>query len=107
MIPVALGGEIVSTFGRPELVKLGECKVIEEVMIGEDKVSASFSHKCGILSSTDVYMPVYNKQFHLGSTQIWNKLKPKEPMMLYSWKAVYNAFHLLPLHIFYASSEGT
>ena len=61
MIPVALGGEIVSTFGRPELVKLGECKVIEEVMIGEDKVSASFSHKCGILSSTDVYMPVYNR----------------------------------------------
>lgn len=34
-----LGGEIVSTFGRPELVRLGECKVIEEVMIGEDKVS--------------------------------------------------------------------
>ena len=33
-----LGGEIVSTFGRPELVRLGECKVIEEVMIGEDKV---------------------------------------------------------------------
>ena len=35
---VHLGGEIVSTFGHPELVKLGECKVIEEVMIGEDKV---------------------------------------------------------------------
>ena len=28
----------MSTFGHPELVKLGECKVIEEVMIGEDKV---------------------------------------------------------------------
>ena len=39
---VFLGGEIVSTFGRPELVKLGECKVIEEVMIGEDKVSDLF-----------------------------------------------------------------
>lgn len=35
---IFLGGEIVSTFGRPELVKLGECKVIEEVMIGEDQV---------------------------------------------------------------------
>ena len=35
---VHVGGEIVSTFGHPELVKLGECKVIEEVMIGEDKV---------------------------------------------------------------------
>ena len=32
------GGEIVSTFGSPEKVKLGECKLIEEVMIGEDKV---------------------------------------------------------------------
>ena len=38
-LAVCVGGEIVSTFGRPELVRLGECKVIEEVMIGEDKVS--------------------------------------------------------------------
>lgn len=33
-----LGGEIVSTFGRPELVRIGTCKLINEVMIGEDKV---------------------------------------------------------------------
>ena len=32
------GGEVVSTFDHPELVTLGECDVIEEVMIGEDKV---------------------------------------------------------------------
>lgn len=31
-----LGGEIVSTFEHPELVKLGTCKLIEEVIIGED-----------------------------------------------------------------------
>ena len=43
MAIIFLGGEIVSTFGRPELVKLGECKVIEEVMIGEDKVSSFLS----------------------------------------------------------------
>lgn len=30
------GGEIVSTFENPALVKLGECKLIEQVMIGED-----------------------------------------------------------------------
>lgn len=30
------GGEITSTFDHPELVKLGHCKLIEEVMIGED-----------------------------------------------------------------------
>jgi T-complex protein 1 subunit beta len=28
----------VSTFGNPEKVKLGSCKLIVEVMIGEDKV---------------------------------------------------------------------
>ena len=33
------GGEIVSTFGSPEKVRLGKCKLIEEVMIGEDKVT--------------------------------------------------------------------
>ena len=33
-----VGGEIVSTFSRPEGVKLGSCKLIEEIMIGEDKV---------------------------------------------------------------------
>mmetsp|Transcript_15780 Transcript_15780/g.24231 ORF Transcript_15780/g.24231 Transcript_15780/m.24231 type:complete len:529 (-) Transcript_15780:55-1641(-) len=32
------GGEVVSTFDHPELVTLGKCDVIEEVMIGEDKV---------------------------------------------------------------------
>jgi T-complex protein 1 subunit beta len=32
------GGEIASTFDHPELVKVGECKLIEEVMIGEEKM---------------------------------------------------------------------
>jgi len=32
------GGEIVSTFEHPELVKLGTCKLLEEIMIGEDKM---------------------------------------------------------------------
>jgi len=33
-----LGSEIVSTFDHPELLKLGSCKLIEEIMIGEDKM---------------------------------------------------------------------
>ena len=33
-----LGGDIVSTFDNPGEVKLGQCRLIEEVMIGEDKV---------------------------------------------------------------------
>jgi len=32
------GGEIASTFDRPELVSLGECALIDEIMVGEDKL---------------------------------------------------------------------
>ena len=35
----------MSTFGEPDKVKLGRCKVIEEVMIGEDKL-IRFSGVC-------------------------------------------------------------
>uniref|UniRef100_A0A8C9ZBA2 T-complex protein 1 subunit beta n=1 Tax=Sander lucioperca TaxID=283035 RepID=A0A8C9ZBA2_SANLU len=35
-LALVTGGEISSTFDHPELVKLGHCKLIEEVMIGED-----------------------------------------------------------------------
>ncbi|VDO83832.1 unnamed protein product, partial [Onchocerca flexuosa] len=37
-LALVLGGEIVSTFDSPELVKLGSCNLIEEVMIGEDRL---------------------------------------------------------------------
>lgn len=32
------GGEIASTFDKPELVTLGECDLIDEIMVGEDKL---------------------------------------------------------------------
>jgi len=35
-LSLVTGGEIASTFDRPDLVKLGHCDVIEEIMIGED-----------------------------------------------------------------------
>lgn len=35
-LALVTGGEIVSTFDHPELVKLGQCDVIEQLMIGED-----------------------------------------------------------------------
>ncbi|XP_045467532.1 T-complex protein 1 subunit beta [Harmonia axyridis] len=35
-LALVTGGEIVSTFDHPELVKLGTCDLIEQVMIGED-----------------------------------------------------------------------
>eukprot|EP00296_Roombia_truncata_P007631 JP446076.1.p1 GENE.JP446076.1~~JP446076.1.p1 ORF type:complete len:532 (+),score=188.11 JP446076.1:33-1628(+) len=37
-LALALGGEITSTFEHPELVKLGSCKLIDEIMIGEDQL---------------------------------------------------------------------
>lgn len=37
-LALVTGGEITSTFDRPDLVRLGACDVIEEVMIGEDKL---------------------------------------------------------------------
>ncbi|KAL8905580.1 MAG: hypothetical protein Q9171_006614 [Xanthocarpia ochracea] len=35
-LALVTGGEIASTFDHPELVKLGHCDLIEEVIIGED-----------------------------------------------------------------------
>ena len=32
------GGEIASTFDRPDLVMLGECKLIDEIIVGEDRL---------------------------------------------------------------------
>merc|ERR1711959_483039 len=37
-LAAVLGADIVSTFENPEQTKLGFCKKIEEIMIGEDKV---------------------------------------------------------------------
>lgn len=35
-LALVTGGEIVSTFDNPDMVKLGKCDLIEQVMIGED-----------------------------------------------------------------------
>ncbi|KAJ3751780.1 chaperonin Cpn60/TCP-1 family [Lentinula raphanica] len=37
-LSLVTGGEIASTFDQPDLIKLGECELIEEVIIGEDKL---------------------------------------------------------------------
>jgi hypothetical protein len=43
-LSLVTGGEIASTFDNPAQVQLGSCELIEEVIIGEDKVrSSSFS----------------------------------------------------------------
>ena len=37
-LALVTGGEIVSTFDDPANVKIGHCDVIEEVIIGEDRL---------------------------------------------------------------------
>jgi len=46
-LALVLGAEICSTFDHPELVQLGTCDLIEEVMIGEDKVLRFSGAACG------------------------------------------------------------
>lgn len=48
--PPPPGGEITSTFDHPELVKLGHCQLIEEVMIGED----TLIHFSGVAMGTQL-----------------------------------------------------
>jgi T-complex protein 1 subunit beta len=45
------GGEIASTFDRPELVSLGECALIDEIMVGEDKLIRFSGCKSGTACS--------------------------------------------------------
>jgi T-complex protein 1 subunit beta len=41
------GGEIVSTFDHPELVRLGECALIEEILVGEERMIRFAGVKAG------------------------------------------------------------
>jgi T-complex protein 1 subunit beta len=41
----------VSTFDRPDLVTLGECKLIDEIMVGEDKLIRFSGCKTGAACS--------------------------------------------------------
>ena len=47
-LALVTGGEIASTFDHPELVKLGRCELIEEIMIGEYKVFPLFTARLAI-----------------------------------------------------------
>ena len=37
-LSAVLGADILSTFDTPEKIKLGFCELVEEIMIGEDKM---------------------------------------------------------------------
>jgi T-complex protein 1 subunit beta len=46
-LALVLGAQVTSTFDDPQHVKLGECKLIDEVMIGEDKLIRFTGCKAG------------------------------------------------------------
>jgi T-complex protein 1 subunit beta len=50
-LALVTGGEIASTFDAPDKVKIGRCEVIEEIMIGEDKVGGVSAATRYLLSS--------------------------------------------------------
>uniref|UniRef100_A0A7S0YYS6 CCT-beta n=1 Tax=Hemiselmis tepida TaxID=464990 RepID=A0A7S0YYS6_9CRYP len=39
LLALATGAEIVSTFDIPSKIKLGKCKIVEEIMVGEEKMT--------------------------------------------------------------------
>lgn len=56
-LSLVTGGEIASTFERPDLVKLGRCELIEEIMIGEDKVNGFFVHRTAVpIRSSQIFL---------------------------------------------------
>ncbi|GJD12329.1 T-complex protein 1 subunit beta [Galdieria sulphuraria] len=59
-LALVTGGEVVSTFDHPELVKLGHCGLIEESMIGEDRV-IRFSN-CAAKEACTIVLRGANKQ---------------------------------------------
>lgn len=52
-LAAVLGGHVVSTFDTPDQVTVGECEIIEQVMIGDDKVlrfgGCKTGHACSIV----------------------------------------------------------
>jgi chaperonin GroEL (HSP60 family) len=52
-LSLVTSGEIASTFDRPDLVKLGKCDLIEEIMIGEDKVRFHFHLLLSLITRTN------------------------------------------------------
>ena len=69
-LALVTGGEIASTFDNPESVKLGHCKVIEEIMIGEDRLihftGVEVGQACTIVLRGARYVLFYTSTYHAG-----------------------------------------
>lgn len=74
-LSLVTGGEIASTFERPDLVRLGKCDLIEEIMIGEDKVrapkhAAFSSYSCVHTSAHQVFRGGGGRGLHGGASRV-------------------------------------
>ena len=87
-LALVTGGEIASTFDAPEKVKIGRCDVIEEVMIGEDKVSKcyEFCSKLTLHSSSSSLESLRERPARWsceGQLPRWSR-RPRDPYMTLS-----------------------
>ncbi|KAI0301908.1 TCP-1/cpn60 chaperonin family-domain-containing protein [Multifurca ochricompacta] len=63
-LSLVTGGEITSTFDRPDLVKLGHCELIEEIMIGETRVAAGEACTVVLRGSTNQMIDEAERSLH-------------------------------------------
>ena len=78
------GGEITSTFDSPDTVKLGECDLIEEIMIGEDSLLK--------FSGEDHGQPYIQSDMNLVQLLLNNR---KRSIYMFSMKIAFNSKDLI------------
>ncbi len=97
----AAGGDIASTFDHPEATKLGHCKLIEEIMIGEDRLI----HFSGVAKAEACTIVLR------GASACYSIDSPSAFHILHSWLALYDSavwpgFHASRRHGLHTSPAG-
>lgn len=97
----AAGGDIASTFDHPEATKLGHCKLIEEIMIGEDRLI----HFSGVAKAEACTIVLR------GASACHSIDSPSAFHILHSWLALYDSsvwpgFHASRRHDLHTSPGG-
>jgi len=86
-LALVTGGEIVSTFGNPELVKIGKCDLIEQVEIGEETLlkfsGVPLGEACSIVlrGATEQIIGEADRSIHDALCVLTSTVK--EPRILY------------------------
>merc|ERR1719167_2174077 len=86
-LALVTGGEIVSTFGNPEMVKIGKCDLIEQVQIGEETLlkfsGVPLGEACSIVlrGATEQIIGEADRSIHDALCVLTSTVK--EPRILY------------------------